>query len=72
MEPMIFNWQGYVTSRDLRRVKHGSNLIVQIETYFTEIDLPGESKKYVPRSIQVDLEEGVTNRVRLSISDMYG
>ncbi|KAI0806136.1 beta-tubulin 2 [Irpex lacteus] len=45
---------------------HGTDdlQLARIETYFTEIDLPGESKKYVPRSIQVDLEEGVTNRIR--------
>ncbi|KAF7977042.1 hypothetical protein HWV62_4808 [Athelia sp. TMB] len=35
----------------------------QIGTYFTEVGSP-EKPKYVPRSVQIDLETGVTNRIR--------
>ncbi|KAI0703780.1 Tubulin/FtsZ, GTPase domain-containing protein [Cytidiella melzeri] len=38
--------------------------LARIETYFNEIESRGEGKKYVPRSIQIDLEPGVTNRIR--------
>ena len=35
----------------------------KLNVYFTEVDSPGNSLKYVPRSMQVDLEPGVCNRV---------
>ena len=34
----------------------------QVGVYFSEVD-HGEKIKYVPRSVQVDLEDGVLNRV---------
>lgn len=36
----------------------------QVGVYFTEVD-HGEKIKYVPRSVQIDLEDGVLNRVSL-------
>ena len=36
----------------------------KLNVYFTEVE-SNNVKKYVPRSVQVDLEVGVTNRVRL-------
>ncbi|KAH9945207.1 beta-tubulin 2 [Epithele typhae] len=39
--------------------------IARANVFFTEIEHPGISaSKYVPRSVQIDLEEGVCNRVR--------
>ena len=35
---------------------------LQVGVYFTEVD-HGEKIKYVPRSVQIDLEDGVLNRV---------
>lgn len=37
---------------------------MQVGVYFTEVD-HGEKIKYVPRSVQIDLEDGVLNRVSL-------
>ncbi|KIM84885.1 hypothetical protein PILCRDRAFT_96615 [Piloderma croceum F 1598] len=37
--------------------------IDRVGTYFTEVK-SSEGSKYVPRSVQVDLEAGVTNRIR--------
>jgi hypothetical protein len=37
---------------------------MQADVYFTEISNQGEKPKYVPRSVQIDLEAGVCNRVR--------
>ena len=31
--------------------------------FFTEVENTGFPTKYVPRSVQIDLEEGVTDRV---------
>ena len=31
--------------------------------YFTEVEQSGEATRYVPRSVQIDLEEGVCNHV---------
>lgn len=44
---------------------HGNNPqeIERIGTFFTEVGSSGEPK-YVPRSVQIDLEAGVTNRIR--------
>lgn len=36
---------------------------IQIGVYFTEVNA-GPSAKYVPRSIQIDLESGVLDKVR--------
>lgn len=36
----------------------------RLNVYFTEVDTPGSKMKYVPRSMQVDLEPGVCNRIR--------
>ena len=38
-------------------------LNVQVGVYFTEVELSGSPNKYVPRSVQIDLEEGVCDRV---------
>ena len=40
---------------------------MQVGVYFTEIEHSGMRTKYVPRSVQVDLEEGVCNRVSNSV-----
>ena len=37
--------------------------VLQVEVFFTEVEISGLANKYVPRSVQVDLEEGVCNRV---------
>lgn len=37
--------------------------IYKVGTYFTEVE-SSTGSKYVPRSVQIDLEAGVTNRVR--------
>lgn len=38
--------------------------LLQVGVYFTEVDHGyGEKVKYVPRSVQIDLEDGVLNRV---------
>ncbi|KAI0258362.1 beta-tubulin 2 [Gloeopeniophorella convolvens] len=44
---------------------HGTDplQIERVETYFLEID-SGSAAKYVPRSVQIDLEAGVCNRLR--------
>jgi hypothetical protein len=44
---------------------------LQVGTYFTEVNST-EGSKYVPRSVQVDLEGGVTNRVYGSPLLMFG
>ena len=36
--------------------------LLQVGVYFTEVD-HGQKIKYVPRSVQIDLEDGVLNRV---------
>lgn len=36
----------------------------RVGVYFTEIENSGQATKYVPRSVQIDLEEGVCNRIR--------
>ena len=38
--------------------------LVKVETYFTEVNA-GSVAKYVPRSVQIDLEAGVCDRVRI-------
>ena len=43
------------------------SFFLKLNVYFTEVD-SGTTKKYVPRSVQVDLESGVTDRVRLLMS----
>ena len=37
--------------------------LVKVETYFSEVNA-GSVAKYVPRSVQIDLEAGVCDRVR--------
>ena len=37
--------------------------VSQVEVFFTEVEISGFANKYVPRSVQVDLEEGVCDRV---------
>ncbi len=37
---------------------------VKVETYFSEVNA-GSVPKYVPRSVQIDLEAGVCDRVRM-------
>ena len=39
-------------------------LLLQAGVFFNEVDLPGSEVKYVPRSVQIDLESGVCDRVR--------
>ncbi|TBU33607.1 beta-tubulin 2 [Dichomitus squalens] len=36
----------------------------RVGVFFTEVQNAGYSTKYVPRSVQIDLEEGVTDRIR--------
>ncbi|KDQ59256.1 hypothetical protein JAAARDRAFT_33979 [Jaapia argillacea MUCL 33604] len=36
----------------------------RVGVYFNEIEQPGSPTKYVPRSVQIDLEAGVCNRIR--------
>ncbi|PSR74248.1 hypothetical protein PHLCEN_2v9992 [Hermanssonia centrifuga] len=36
----------------------------QVGVYFTEVEHAGQSTKYVPRSVQVDLEASVLDRIR--------
>ena len=38
----------------------------KVGVYFSEVD-HGEKIKYVPRSVQIDLEDGVLNRVSLCL-----
>ena len=38
--------------------------LLKVETYFTEVNA-GSVAKYVPRSVQIDLEAGVCDRVRM-------
>ncbi|KAI0787979.1 beta-tubulin 2 [Fomes fomentarius] len=38
--------------------------LARLGVYFTEVEHAGSSDKYVPRSVQIDLEEGVCNRIR--------
>ncbi|KZT20480.1 beta-tubulin 2 [Neolentinus lepideus HHB14362 ss-1] len=38
--------------------------LTRANVYFSEVDLPGSAIKYVPRSVQIDLEAGVCNRIR--------
>ena len=38
----------------------------KVETYFSEVNA-GSVPKYVPRSVQIDLEAGVCDRVRMLI-----
>ncbi|KAI5120202.1 hypothetical protein M0805_006308 [Coniferiporia weirii] len=55
--------------------EHGLNLegnyegtdpqqLERLNVYFTEVAATGETTKYVPRSVQVDLEPSVCNRIR--------
>lgn len=46
-------------SRAIERVITILTVTWQVGTYFAEVD----GSKYVPRSVQIDLEAGVTNRV---------
>ena len=39
----------------------------QLNVYFTEVENEGEKTRYVPRSVQVDLEAGVCNHVRVLV-----
>ncbi|KAJ3490845.1 hypothetical protein NLI96_g1125 [Meripilus lineatus] len=36
----------------------------RVGVYFTEVEQSGETTRYVPRSVQIDLEEGVCNHIR--------
>ncbi|KAI0775033.1 beta-tubulin 2 [Trametes elegans] len=38
--------------------------LARVGVYFTEVEHSGHLNKYVPRSVQIDLEEGVCNRIR--------
>ncbi|KAI0636266.1 beta-tubulin 2 [Trametes polyzona] len=38
--------------------------LARVGVFFTEVELPGLPNKYVPRSVQIDLEEGVCDRIR--------
>ncbi|GBE88546.1 Tubulin beta-2 chain [Sparassis crispa] len=40
--------------------------IARVGVFFTEVEQSGSEKKYVPRSVQVDLEQGVCDRIRAS------
>jgi tubulin beta len=39
----------------------------QVETYFSEVN-EGSAAKYVPRSVQIDLEAGVCDRLRTGLT----
>ena len=39
---------------------------LQVGVYFSEVD-HGDKIKYVPRSVQIDLEDGVLSRVSLRL-----
>ena len=39
------------------------SFVSQVGVYFTEVENAGGKTKYVPRSVQVDLESGVCDRV---------
>ena len=43
-------------------------LRAQLNVYFTEVEQSDGPNKYVPRSVQVDLEGGVCNHVSLPCS----
>jgi len=51
---------------DLSGNYHGSDpqQLERLNVYFTEVDISGSADKYVPRSVQVDLESGVCERIR--------
>ncbi|OBZ72040.1 Tubulin beta-2 chain [Grifola frondosa] len=38
--------------------------LARASVFFTEVELPGHPNKYVPRSVQIDLEAGVCNRIQ--------
>ncbi|KAI0349732.1 beta-tubulin 2 [Trametes cingulata] len=38
--------------------------LARVGVFFTEVELTGMPNKYVPRSVQIDLEEGVCDRIR--------
>ncbi|TFK91416.1 beta-tubulin 2 [Polyporus arcularius HHB13444] len=38
--------------------------LARVGVYFTEVESSGSMDKYVPRSVQIDLEEGVLDRIR--------
>lgn len=40
------------------------DVVVKVGVFFTEVELTGSEPRYVPRSIQVDLESSVCDRVR--------
>ncbi|KAI0314306.1 beta-tubulin 2 [Amylostereum chailletii] len=45
---------------------HGTDpqQLERVSTYFEEIEASGQAFRYVPRSVQIDLEVGVANRIR--------
>ncbi|KAI0059253.1 beta-tubulin 2 [Artomyces pyxidatus] len=50
---------------DQSGIYHGNDpqQLERVATYFTEVD-SDSATKYVPRSVQIDLEDGVCNRIR--------
>ncbi|KAI0694645.1 beta-tubulin 2 [Cerioporus squamosus] len=38
--------------------------LARVGVFFTEVEIAGSPNKYVPRSMQIDLEEGVCDRIR--------
>ncbi|KAH8100780.1 beta-tubulin 2 [Cristinia sonorae] len=38
--------------------------LARVGVYFTEVENNGKASKYVPRSVQIDLEDGVINQIR--------
>lgn len=63
-EQILFNFKGWFLSMHLCRIHHLMGRIFQAGVYFDEI-LDGSTTRYVPRSVQVDLEAGVCNRVSI-------
>ena len=47
----------------MREDTDAARRVAQVGVFFTEIEHSGMPNKYVPRSVQIDLEEGVCDRV---------
>lgn len=63
---ILYNFQGFVASQIASvSVALLTSPIYQVGVYFTEVEHTGEAIRYVPRSVQIDLEEGVCNHASL-------
>lgn len=66
---ILSNWIEYVLARSILSLLRQLIARSQIGVYFTEVNA-GRAAKYVPRSVQIDLEAGVLNRVLIRLSLM--